>query len=179
VVIGFLTIAPMLHGDFFQGAITVLGERHPAMAELGEEFHGATAMALHAFASPPFWLALAGVALAYLFYMVAPSIPAAIGRALAPLVKVMENKYYLDWFNEHVLAAGTRWLGRGLWQGGDVTLIDGALVNGSARLVGSISSVVRTFQTGYLSWYALVMVLGIFGLMTWQLWPYLISRIGH
>jgi NADH-quinone oxidoreductase subunit L len=86
---------------------------------------------------------------------------------------VLENKYYLDWFNEHVLARGARLLGLGLWKGGDVGLIDGAVVNGSARAVGALGGVMRQLQTGHLYWYALVMVLGTFGLLTWRLWPYL------
>ncbi|HSI60168.1 MAG TPA: NADH-quinone oxidoreductase subunit L [Ideonella sp.] len=175
VVIGFLTIAPMLYGDFLKDSIFVNGELHPAMKVLKEEFHGATAMAIHGLSALPFWLALAGVVVAYVFYMLKPEIPAALGRTLSPLVRVLENKYYMDWFNENVLAAATRKLGWGLWRGGDVTIIDGGLVNGSARAVGGFAGVVRTLQTGYLSWYALVMVLGIFGLMTWQLWPYLMS----
>jgi NADH-quinone oxidoreductase subunit L len=92
---------------------------------------------------------------------------------LSPLVRVLENKYYLDWFNEHVLAAGARVLGRGLWKGGDVALIDGLAVNGSARLVGWVASLTRRVQTGHLYWYALVMILGVFGLLTWRLWPML------
>lgn len=179
VVIGFLTIAPMLYGDFFKDAIFVNNELHPAMEMLKEEFHGATAMALHGLSTLPFWLALGGVVVAYVFYMVSPGIPAAIARALSPIVKVLENKYYMDWFNENVLAAATRKLGWGLWRGGDVTVIDGALVNGSARAAGGFAALVRTVQTGYLSWYALVMVLGIFGLMTWQLWPYLTSLVAR
>ncbi|NDY91433.1 NADH-quinone oxidoreductase subunit L [Ideonella livida] len=179
VLIGFLTIQPLLFGDFLKDAIYVDASKHGAMAELTEMFHGATAMALHGVQTLPFWLAVAGVAVSYFFYMVKPEIPAAIGRALAPLVKVMENKYYMDWINENIFAAGARKLGLGLWKGGDVALIDGALVNGSAQAVGSFAGVVRTLQTGYLSWYALVMVLGIFGLMTWQLWPFLVSLVGH
>jgi len=179
VVIGYLTIEPLEFGAFLKDAIFVNPEVHPAMEELAHEFHGASEMGLHAVSTLPFWLALSGVVVAYFFYMVMPSIPAAIARALAPVVRVLENKYYLDWFNENVLAAGARALGVGLWKGGDVALIDGAVVNGSAHAVGSISNVVRLIQTGYLSWYALVMVLGIFGLMTWQLWPYLMSLIGH
>jgi NADH-quinone oxidoreductase subunit L len=134
---------------------------------------------LHAVTTLPFWLALSGVAVSYFFYMVKPAIPAAIGRTFAPVVRVMENKYYLDWINEHILAAGARKLGIGLWKGGDVAVIDGAIVNGSAHAVGAFAGVVRTIQTGYLSWYALVMVLGIFGLMTWQLWPFLQSQLTH
>jgi len=178
VVIGFLTIQPMLFGDFFKDAITVHGEHHHAMAELAEEFHGATAMAVHALTSLPFWLALAGVVVAYVFYLVKPSIPAAFARTFAPIVKLLENKYYMDWINENILATAARALGRGLWKGGDVAVIDG-LVNGTASTVGAFSRVVRTIQTGYLSWYALVMVLGVFGLMTWQLWPYLLGLIAH
>jgi NADH-quinone oxidoreductase subunit L len=167
VVIGWLTIQPMLFGDFLKSAIFVDLERHPAMEELAHEFHDATAMALHGLSTLPFWLALGGVVTAYVFYMVAPQIPAFFARVLRPLIVIGENKYFLDWFNENVLAAGARLLGRGLWKIGDETLIDGLAVNGSAKLVGLISSLVRLFQTGYLYHYALVMILGVFALMTW------------
>ncbi|MBK1712750.1 NADH-quinone oxidoreductase subunit L [Rubrivivax gelatinosus] len=172
VVIGFMTIGPMLYGDFFAGAIVVDAAKHPAMAELAEGFHGAAAMAMHAFTTAPFWLALAGVVTAWVFYLKAPQIPAALDRTLGPLRTVLENKYYMDWFNEHVLAAGARLVGTGLWKGGDVGLIDGAIVNGSAKAVGLFSGVLRRVQTGHLYWYALVMLLGIFGFMTWRLWPF-------
>jgi NADH-quinone oxidoreductase subunit L len=178
VVIGYLTIGPLLFGDFLKDAITVDAARHPAMAELAGHFHGAAAMAVHGLQTLPFWLALAGVVVAWWFYIKQPSIPRAIGQALAPLVKVLENKYYVDAFNEHVLAAGARLLGRGLWKGGDVGVIDGTLVNGSARLVGSLAGWVRTLQTGLLSWYALAMLLGVFGLLTWTLWPRLAALLG-
>ena len=171
VVIGFLTIQPMLFGDFFKDAIVVDAVKHPAMAEMAKNFHGAAAMALHGLQTLPFWLALAGVVTAWWFYLKQPSIPVAIGKALSPVVKVLENKYYLDWFNEHVLAAGARLLGTGLWKGGDQAVIDGA-INGSARAMGGLAGVLRQAQTGRLYTYALVMLLGIFGLMTWQLWPY-------
>jgi len=171
VVIGYWTIGPMLHGEFFKDAIFVDLERHPAMEELGREFHGALAMALHALTSLPFWLALGGVATAWWFYLLQPAIPAALKKRLAWIDNLLENKYYMDWVNEHVFAAGARLLGTGLWQGGDVRLIDGAVVNGSARAVGAIAQFTRLLQTGYLYMYALVMLLGIFALMTWQLWP--------
>jgi NADH-quinone oxidoreductase subunit L len=124
-------------------------------------------MALHALSSMVFWLAMAGVVTAYVFYMVSPGIPVAIGKALSPLVKILENKYYLDWFNENVLSKGARLLGTGLWKGGDQALIDGVAVNGSARLVGLIASVIRLFQSGYIYHYALVMLVGVVALMTW------------
>ena len=171
VFIGYWTIGPMLHGEFFKDSIVVNAAAHPAMEEIGREFHGALAMALHSLASLPFWLALAGVASAWWFYLKQPAIPAAIKARFAWVYRLLDNKYYMDWFNEHVLAAGARLLGMGLWKGGDVGLIDGALVNGSARAVGGLAQWTRLLQTGYLYIYALVMLLGIFALMTWQLWP--------
>ena len=171
VVIGYLTIGPMLFGDFFKDSIAVHGEHHHAMKELTQEFHGAAAMATHALSSLPFILAACGVALAYLFYRVMPALPVAIGKALAPVMRLLENKYYFDWFNENVLAAGARGLGRGLWKGGDMGLIDGVLINGSARAVGLLANLTRLAQTGRVYWYALVMLLGVFGMLTWQLWP--------
>jgi NADH-quinone oxidoreductase subunit L len=177
VIIGYLTIQPMLFGDFLKDAVFVNSTAHGAMADLQQHFHGAAAMAVHGLQTLPFWLALGGVALAWWMYLKAPSVPAAIAQALSPLVRVLENKYYFDAFNERVLAAGARLLGTGLWKGGDVGLIDGALVNGSARTIGAFAGLVRLFQTGQLYWYALVMVLGIFGLLTWQLWPYLMQAL--
>jgi NADH-quinone oxidoreductase subunit L len=122
------------------------------------------------------WLALAGVVMSYVMYIVKPSLSDPSAARFAPIITILENKYYFDWFNENVLAAGARLLGRGLWKGGDQGLIDGLFVNGSARLVGAIAGVVRLVQTGHLYWYALVMILGVFGLMTWQLWPYFSER---
>ena len=172
-LIGYLTIGPMLYGDLLRDSIVVDAARHPAMAELAREFHGATEMALHGLVSLPFWLAVAGVALAYVCYLVKPQLPGAIKARTRWINQLLEEKYYFDWFNENVIARFARMTGRGLWRGGDVGVIDGLLVDGSARLVGSFALVIRRVQTGYLYWYALVMILGVLGLMTWQLWPYL------
>ena len=170
MAIGYMTIGPMLFGDFFKDAIFVNLEIHKAMEVLAEEFHGAAALARHGFFAAPFWLALAGVVSSYYMYMVNPALPTAIKRMFLPVFNVLDNKYYLDWFNENVLARGARGLGVVLWKAGDQTLIDGAVVNGSWRVVGLVSGVVRKFQTGYLYDYALTMVLGIFALMTYFVW---------
>jgi NADH-quinone oxidoreductase subunit L len=170
VVIGYMTIDPMLFGEFFKDAIFVDAEKHHAMHELAKIFHGPVAMALHAVTTAPFWLALAGVAVSWYMYLINPAVPAAIGRALRPLVLILENKYYMDWFNENILARGARALGNGLWKIGDRTLIDGLLVNGSWKLVGMVSSWTRKLQTGFLYHYALAMILGIFLLMTYFVW---------
>ena len=172
-VIGYIEIGPLLFGGFFDGAIYVDAERHEAMRELAEGFHGAGAMALHGVTSLVFWLALGGVAVAYVCYLVSPGIPAAIRARTGFINRILDHKYYFDWFNENVLAAGARWVGQGLWKGADLGLIDGAFVNGSARAVGAVAGMVRMVQTGHLYWYALVMILGVVGLMTWQLWPFL------
>ena len=170
VVIGAMTLMPMLFGDFFKGVIHVDAARHPAMAELAEKIHGWAAMGLHGFVTAPFWLALAGVAAAYYMYMVNPALPAAIKRMFQPVYTVLDNKYYLDWFNENVIARGVRMLGTGLWKGVDRAVIDGLVVNGSWKVVGWVAGAVRRLQSGYLYHYALVMILGIFVLMTYFVW---------
>ena len=170
VVIGYLTIGPMLIGDFFKDAIFVNADAHKAMAVFSAGFHGPAQMAMHALSTAPFWLAVAGVASSYYLYMVNPALPAAIKARVMPIYTLLENKYYMDWFNENVLARGARAWGGGLWKGGDVAVIDGALVNGSWKLVGWVAGVVRRVQTGYLYHYALAMILGVFVLMTYFVW---------
>ncbi|WPB59088.1 NADH-quinone oxidoreductase subunit L [Xylophilus sp. GOD-11R] len=170
VVIGFIGIGPMLFGDFFKNVIFIDEAKHPAMAELAEAFHGPVAMALHGLSTMPFWLALAGVVVSYYMYMVNPAVPAAIKRACHPIYVLFENKYYLDWINENIVARGARALGTGLWKGGDQALIDGAIVNGSWKLVGRGANLLRGLQSGYLFHYALVMIVGIFVLLTYFVW---------
>ncbi len=165
LVIGFFAIGPMLHGDFLADAIHV-DARHGAMAELGEHFHGAVAMGVHAFTTLPFWLAVAGVALAWLLYLVKPQIPELIAARAGALYRLLLNKYYLDEIYAFVFAGGARALGRGLWRVGDVAIIDGVLVNGSARLVGWLAGVVRRVQSGLIYHYAFVMIIGVFALLT-------------
>jgi NADH-quinone oxidoreductase subunit L len=160
VIIGFLAIEPMLFGEFFKNVIFV-GENHPAMEELRHEFHGPVAFALHGLTSPPFWLALSGVVAAYYCYMVNRKVPAWFFDKLHPLFTLLDNKYYMDKFNQAVFADGARGVGETLWKFGDRMLIDGFLVNGSAKLVGWFSSLTRTLQTGYLYHYAFVMVAGV------------------
>ncbi len=164
VIIGFLTIEPMLFGDFFKGVIAVNHEAHPAMEELSKVFeeHGGTVgMASHALMTAPFWLALAGVALAYFFYMVKPNIPAAI-KAKTPIINnVLENKYYFDKFNETVIAGGARKIGEFLWKVSDSKLIDGLIVNGAAKVVNVFAQAMSLFQSGLIYQYAFAMVIGV------------------
>ena len=170
VLIGYFTVEPMLFGDFFKDVIFVDAAKHPAMANLAEYFHGPVAMAMHAFSTLAFWLAVSGVALSYYMYMVNPALPTAIKRTFSPIYNLLENKYYLDWFNENVLAKSARGIGIGLWKGGDQTIIDGLFVNGSWKLVGWVAGIVRRLRTGYIYHYAQAMILGIFVLMTYFVW---------
>ncbi|MBP7452490.1 MAG: NADH-quinone oxidoreductase subunit L [Ottowia sp.] len=170
VAIGAITLMPMLFGDFFQGVIFVDAAKHPAMSELKEMIHGPLAMAYHALFTLPLYLAAAGVAVSYYMYMINPALPAALQRMFQPLYKLLENKYYLDWINENILSRGARMLGTGLWQVGDRALIDGVVVNGSWKLVGWVAGVVRWMQSGFLYHYALMMILGVFVLMTYFVW---------
>ncbi|MFT3814191.1 MAG: NADH-quinone oxidoreductase subunit L [Acidovorax sp.] len=170
VLVGFFTIGPMLFGDFFKDVIFIDASKHHAMTELAEAFHGPVAMAMHSLTSVPLWLAIAGVALSYYMYMINPALPAAIKRTFQPVYTLLENKYYLDWINENIIARGARALGTGLWKGGDQAVIDGAVVNGSWKLVGWFAGMLRWVQTGYIYHYALVMILGVFGLMTYFVW---------
>jgi len=167
VLLGLFLIEPLLFGSFFKGVIFVDASAHPAMATLSQSFHGALALAVHALYTPAFWLALSGVVVAAVFYLWVPSIPASLAKAFSPLHKLLEEKYFLDAFNQRVFAGGARLLGAGLWRRADQGLIDGFLVNGSARLVGVLASVLRLGQTGFLYHYAITMILGVALLLWW------------
>ncbi|WP_205074034.1 NADH-quinone oxidoreductase subunit L [Parvibium lacunae] len=168
VMIGYVALEPMLAGTYFKDVIFVDVAKHPALAHFVEHHveHGPLAMALHAFTTLPFILALAGVITAWYFYLVKPAIPAWFKARLGWLHAVLENKYFLDKLNEVVFAAGARGLGRGLWKMGDQQIIDGVMVNGSAKLVGWLAGVVRHIQSGYLYHYAFAMLVGLLALLT-------------
>ena len=167
--IGYYGVQPMLFGDYFRGVIHVNAANHSAMHELSKHFHGAMAMALHAFSTPVFWLALAGVVVSWFFYLKRPDIPEKIKNSLTPIYTLLENKYYFDKFNEIFLAGGARLIGRGLWKGGDAGLIDGLIVGGAVSVVGWISTVVRFFQTGHIYNYAFTMIFGVCALLSFWL----------
>lgn len=169
IIIGAIAADSMITGEYFKGVITVFVDRHPAMAALAEHWHGWVAMAMHGFTSLPFWLMVAGIATAWYFYLVNPAIPARLQQTFKGIYTVLENKYYLDRFNEWFFAGGARRLGSGLWKRGDQGLIDGLVVNGSARLVGWFSRVLRHGQTGFLNHYAIAMIIGLAFLLFWFL----------
>ncbi len=166
VVIGLPAVGPLLFGGWFGGAIHVAPE-NDVLAHLGESFHGAWAMVMHGISQPPFWLAMGGVASAWFLYLVRPDIPERLRQGLSLPYRILERKYGFDDFNEKVLAAGGRLLGKALWRGGDAALIDGVVINGGSALIGRVAAIVRQVQTGHLYDYAFAVILGLLGLMTW------------
>ncbi len=161
VVIGWLTIEPMLFGDFFKDAIFVKPENN-VVAEIGEyQFHSPLQFTLHGLTGWPFWLMLLGLAVTSYIYLKRPQVTGQLKKTFAPLYKLLKNKYYFDEFYQKVFVRGTVRLGEGLWHWLDQKFIDGVLVNGSARLVGRVSAAIRCWQTGYLYHYALVMVVAV------------------
>ncbi|MCK9530363.1 MAG: NADH-quinone oxidoreductase subunit L [Gammaproteobacteria bacterium] len=160
VLAGAMYAGDMAFGDFFAGAIRVLPE-HDVLDQLAQGYHGWFAMALHGLMAPPVGLAAAGVFVAWYLYIRRPELPGRIAACFSTIHRVLENKYGFDQFNDWFFAGGSRGLGRVLWRAGDVTLIDGLVVNGTARVVGWTAAVTRWVQSGYLYHYAFAMIVGL------------------
>ena len=168
-LLGWFTVKPMLFGDFLSGAIHVLPANN-VLEHMAEEFHGSGALVLAALTALPVWLATAGVVTAYVFFLWKPALADSAERSFKWLHTILVDKFGFDWFNQNVIVAGARALGGGLWRFGDQDLIDNGMVNGSARVVGWLSSVMRYAQSGYLYHYAFAMILGLASLLLWLIW---------
>ncbi|MGH8119966.1 MAG: NADH-quinone oxidoreductase subunit L, partial [Gammaproteobacteria bacterium] len=160
LVIGAFLIEPMLFQGYFGDAFPVAAA-HDVLAEMGQEYHGRLGFLLHALTQPVLYLACAGVLAAWLLYIRYPGLPRQIAENLKPLHRILVNKYGFDDFNQIVFAGGTRRIASLLWQVGDVQVIDGLMVNGSALAVRWLSGVVRQVQSGYLYHYAFAMIIGL------------------
>jgi NADH-quinone oxidoreductase subunit L len=170
VVIGYLTVGPLLFGDFFAGALTVLPQ-NDVLATIGRDFHGAWSFVLHGMTGVPFYLAMGGLLVAGYIYLFNPGLADLAKDRLGVVYRILDRKYGFDEFNQAVFAGGSRAIGRALWQGGDRAVIDGVIVDGSAQAVGWLAGVVRHLQTGYLYHYAIAMVVGLIGLLAWFVMP--------
>ena len=169
LIVGWLTVQPILFGGYFDGAIHVL-PANDVLKAVGEEFHGPGSLLGSMFLSPVIYLAAAGVLAAWLFFLKYPAWADAAERRFKWLYTILMNKYGFDWFNEHIVMPLARGIGATLWHAGDEAVIDGAFVNGSARLVGWFGSVMRYAQSGYLYHYAFAMILGLASLLLWLIW---------
>lgn len=163
---GAYFIEDMLFGDFFADAITV-ATQHDVLAQLGQTYTGVLGFITHGIMGPAFWLAMTGLIMAWYFYMIKPSIPAAIKARTMPIYNLLERNYGFDEFNEKFFAAGSRKVGNFFWKFGDVKVIDGWLVNGTANGVLRLADYIRHMQTGYLYHYAFAMIIGLVCLLGW------------
>ena len=170
VGIGYILFDPMLHGNYFRDALVVVQSHLLAAVMHHEAIEEPFTMAIHAFTTLPLWLAIAGVASAALFYLKRPDIPAAIQKRFRFIYTLLDNKYYFDRFNDWFFAGGASGASGFLWKFGDVKLIDGMMVNGTAKLVGMLSGLIRHLQSGYIYHYAFSMIIGVFVLLTVRNW---------
>ena len=169
-IIGWLTVDAVLFKNFFQESIQVLPGQD-VLASLGTEFwHGPLGLVTHAVATPAFWLAAAGVGTAWYLYMKRPDIPADLKQRAEWLYNLLDRKYYFDDLWIKGFGGGGRRLGDFLWKRGDQTVIDGILVNGTARTVGRLAAALRQLQTGYLYTYAFAMIIGLTAFLGWLIW---------
>jgi len=172
VIAGALFINPMVFGDYFSGAIFVLPQ-HDVIGAIAEDYQGKSDLAVvfsfmfHGILQPPFWLAISGIFLAWLFYIRLPELPGKAVALVKPLYSLLMNKYYIDEFNQKFLANGTVGVGRLLSKFGDTIFIDGWLVNGTAKVIGYFSRALRPLQSGLVNHYAFAMIIGLLVLMTW------------
>jgi len=166
LVAGALFVNPLLFGDFFTYLNSVQHQGHDAMKELASAWKGWLAYGLHAFVTLPFYLAVAGGVVAWYCYVYNTKAPEKIKKALSFLQPVLDHKYYFDWLNEKVISPFAVWIGNKLWTKGDVGLIDGLIVNGSAKVVEKFAAISRHVQSGYIYHYAFAMIIGLMGLIT-------------
>ena len=164
-------IGPVLFGGYFGNSI-VVAPAHDVLAKIAQEFHGVLGMMAHAPATLPFWLALAGIGAAVYLYLIRPDLPAVIRSRFELVYRILERKYGFDELYSWLFAGGARLLGTGLWKGGDVGVIDGVFVNGSAKLVALWAVVMRRMQSGYIYHYAFAMIFGILVLLTLVVYEY-------
>jgi NADH-quinone oxidoreductase subunit L len=158
-------------GDYFGDSI-VIASTHPGIADMAKGFHGVVGMVTHGFFTAPFWLVVAGIGTAFYLYILRPELPGVLRERFGFLVRILENKYGFDDFNQRVFADGAVTVGTGLWKGGDVGVIDGVLVDGSARAVGGFAGIVRRLQTGFIYQYAFTMIIGVTLALSFWLAPW-------
>jgi NADH-quinone oxidoreductase subunit L len=168
LVIGYLTVQPVLFGGYFGDAIRIL-EQHDVVGELKQEWHGPFTFALHSFLGLAPWLAALGVFVAWYFILYRPQAGDAVREQFTGINRVLNNKYYFDWFNENVVAPLARGIGTVLWRGGDEGVIDGGMVNGTTGLIERLAGAGRLLQSGFLYSYAFWMIIGLAALLGWFL----------
>jgi NADH-quinone oxidoreductase subunit L len=165
IVIGYMTIGPVLFTGWLSDSLMVLPS-HDVVAFVGEHFQGPLAMAQHAFQSAPFWLMIAGYVFATLIYLIRPALADFFQQKLPGIYRLLDHKYYFDELYQKIFVGRFIRIGNGLWRKVDAGLIDDWMVNGSARLMDSLSAKIRVWQSGYLFHYAFAMIAGLIGILS-------------
>jgi NADH-quinone oxidoreductase subunit L len=163
-----MTIEPLLFGGYFGGSIKV-SPTHDVVRFIGEHYRGVGPFIAHGLQSVPFMFAVAGIGLAWFMYIRYPFLPGQLREKFGAIYTLLLRKYFVDEFNDYVFAGGARAFGGLLWKIGDIKLIDGLAVNGTARVIGWVSLMIRRVQSGYVYHYAFAMILGLFLLITFFL----------
>jgi len=169
VIIGYLTIEPMLFTGWLDNSIYIDASAHGSVAALKEHFHSAFSLMLHAIATVPFWMMVGGSLAAWVFSLYRTDWAKKIQERFHRTNYVLNSLYGFDRLNDIVFVNGSRKLGEFLWRVSDMTIIDQFVVNGSARLMRFMGSVIRPVQTGYLYHYAFFMIIGLMLVLTWVL----------
>ena len=169
VIIGYLTIEPMLFTGWLENSIYIDASAHGSVAALKEHFHSAFGLMLHAIATVPFWMMVGGSLAAWVFTLYRTDWAKKIQERFHRTNYVLKSLYGFDRLNDIVFVNGSRKLGEFLWRISDMTIIDHFVVNGSARLMRFMGSVIRPVQTGYLYHYAFFMIIGLMLVLTWVL----------
>jgi len=169
VIIGYLTIEPMLFTGWLENSIYIDASAHGSLVALKEHFHSAFGLMLHAIVTVPFWMMVGGSLAAWVFTLYRTDWAKKMQERFHRTNYVLKSLYGFDRLNDIVFVNGSRKLGEFLWRISDMTIIDHFVVNGSARLMRFMGSVIRPVQTGYLYHYAFFMIIGLMLVLTWVL----------
>ena len=171
VIIGWIFVVPALFGDYFGSSIFV-EPAHDVLAEMGEHYPGPAKFFLEGFLHWPFLLAVAGFVVTWIMYIKRPELPDILAARVRVVYEILMNKYGFDELYQFLFAGGARGIGGLLWRVGDRGLIDGLIVNGTARMVAQFSGIARRIQSGFLYDYAFAMIIGLLVLITLGLYIY-------
>jgi NADH-quinone oxidoreductase subunit L len=131
---------------------------------------------MHAMHATPLWVKLTativmlvGLAIAWLGYIRDTGMPERAARQLGPVYSFLFNKWYFDELYQLLFVRPAFWFGRLFWKSGDEGIIDRFGPNGAAWAVAQGTLGNRRIQSGYLTSYALWMLVGVVGAVTWVL----------
>jgi NADH-quinone oxidoreductase subunit L len=108
-------------------------------------------------------IAVAGIALAWRLWGDG-RLPVHVRTRFAALHRFFVNKWYFDEALDAVFVRPGAWLGRFAASTFERVVVSGALVGGSSGAIRALSAAVRGLQSGYLRYYAALLLVGLTGL---------------